>query len=250
MAYSGRCLISNYIGKLPIRDANGGDCIQPCRWEYSAFLTEKKSGEILPVSENSNGTYIFNARDMCMVRYIPELLYSGVRSFKIEGRMKTAYYVAATVKAYRQAIDDHFADPELYESKLDEYTAALARVGASPLDNPLAGGNRFSTGFYFGKPTADDHSYDGANRFSNQDFLGIVEDYNPRTGLGRVEQRNKFTLGDEIEIFRPGENYIQTLRVMLDENGGNIPSAPHPKQKIYIKFDIPVKPFDIIRRVI
>ncbi|MCL2363040.1 MAG: U32 family peptidase [Defluviitaleaceae bacterium] len=248
MAYSGRCLISNYIGNTkhadaPIRDANGGDCIQPCRWEYdlklSADLIEKKSGEVLPLHEDESGTYIMNARDMCMIRHIPDLVDVGIRSFKIEGRMKTAYYVAATVAAYRQAIDDYYNDPQLYMTKRDDYAAALARLGSG----------RYSTGFYFGKPSADDHSYTGDNRFSLQDFLAIVESYDPATELATVEQCNKFVIGDPIQIFRANaQHHTQTIEAMYDEHNKPITSAPHPKQKVQIKLNTPVTQYDIIRR--
>jgi putative protease len=236
MAYSGRCLISNY---LKDRDANRGACIQPCRWNYT--LTEEKSGESIPVFEDEGGTYIFNARDLCMIQHIPELIDAGIRSFKIEGRMKTSYYVAAVTKTYREAIDDYYADPELYKRKRDHYTAALHRVNPAP----------YSTGFYFGKVTGDDHSYRGDSRSALQDFLAIVEEYDDATGLYRVEQRNKFSVGDKIEILRPRQpDFVQTIDEMYDENGVAIFSAPHPKQKIYIKLNTSAKPLDILRHAV
>ncbi|MCL2203930.1 MAG: U32 family peptidase C-terminal domain-containing protein [Defluviitaleaceae bacterium] len=234
MAYSGRCLISNYLKE---RDANAGACIQPCRWSYA--LVEEKSGELLPVVEDERGTYIFNARDLCMVRHIPDLVYAGVQSLKIEGRMKTAYYVAATVKAYREAIDDHHTDPELYESKLDHYTAALERLTHG----------HYSTGFYFGKVTGEDHSYASDSRTALQDFLAVVVGRDERTGLYLVEQRNKFSLGDEIEIFRPGQpDHVQTIDVLFDAQGAKITSAPHPKQRVYVKLTAEATRYDILRK--
>ena len=236
MAYSGRCLISNYLHH---RDANGGACIQPCRWNYT--LIEEKSGELIPISEGENGTYIFNARDLCMIEHIPELIKAGIKSFKIEGRMKTAYYVAAVTKAYREAIDDYCTDPLRYEKDLEYYTTALNRIGQPP----------FSTGFYFGKVTGDDHSYTGDSRASVQDFYAVIEAYDPQSGLYRAEQRNKFSLNEPIEIFQPnGPGYTQPLREMYDENLTPLTSAPHPKQKIYLRLDKPAAPYDIIRRFI
>jgi putative protease len=234
MAYSGRCLISNY---LKDRDANRGACIQPCRWKYT--LTEEKSGEMIHLTEDDGGTYIFNARDLCMIRHIPELIDAGVRSFKIEGRMKTSYYVAAATKAYREAIDDFYTRPELYKEKLDTYTQAIERIVSPP----------FSTGFYFGKITNDDHSYKGDSRASVQDFLAIVLSYDDQKDLYLVEQRNKFSPGDKIEILRPGKpDYVQTIDAIFDENNKPLPSAPHPRQKVYVKLNTQSKPYDILRR--
>jgi putative protease len=240
MAYSGRCLISNY---LKDRDANRGACIQPCRWNY-AFV-EEKSGEWLPVVEDDGGTYIFNARDLCLIRYIPELINAGIHSFKIEGRMKTSYYVAAAVKAYREAIDDCFEDPEGYAAKRGRYQAAINRVGQPP----------FSTGFYFGKVTGDDHAYKGDARASQQDFLAIVEGYDEPADLYLVEQRNKFSVGDEIEILRPGKpDFIQTIEALYEANpssgmvGKPLISAPHPKQKVYVRLNTTAQRYDILRR--
>jgi putative protease len=234
MAYSGRCLISNY---LEGRDANRGACIQPCRWGY--VLMEEKSGELLPVFEDDGGTYIFNARDLCMIRHIPDLVAAGVSGFKIEGRMKTSYYVAATVKAYREAIDDLFTDPALYASKLDDYQAALDRIGQG----------QYSTGFYFGKVTGSGHSYRGDSRAANQDFLAIVEGRDRQTPLYLVEQRNKFSVGDRVELFRPqGQGFIQEINEMYDENHVPIASAPHPKQRVYVRLEAPAKRYDILRK--
>ncbi|MCL2499534.1 MAG: U32 family peptidase [Defluviitaleaceae bacterium] len=241
MAYSGRCLISNY---LKDRDANRGACIQPCRWNYalvppSAYLAEEKSGERLPVVEDDGGTYIFNARDLCMIRHIPELINAGIRSFKIEGRMKTSYYVAATVKAYREAIDDYFTDLELYKSKLNHYQNEINRIGQPP----------FSTGFYFGKVTGNDHAYKGDSRETQQDFLAIIEGYDEERDLYLAEQRNKFSVGDKIEILRPGKpDYTQTIDALYDGEGKPILSAPHPKQKVYVKLKTPAERYDILRR--
>jgi len=234
MAYSGRCLISNFLNA---RDANRGECSQPCRFHYT--LVEEKSGETLPIFESERGTYIFNSKDLCMIKHIPDLINAGISSFKIEGRMKTEYYVGAVTKAYREAIDDYLADPELYESKLPYYQNELIKIG-----------NRgYTTGFFYGKMTEADHDYSGENQVTSQDFLAIIEDYDEETGFCKIEQRNKFLQGDKIEILRAqGENLFQTVNQMKDENGARIISAPHPKQKIKLKINAPVAKYDMIRK--
>ena len=235
MAYSGRCLISNYLHD---RDANRGACIQPCRWSYT--LVEEKSGETMPIIEEERGAYILNARDLCMIEHIPELIKAGVRSFKIEGRMKTSYYVAAVTKAYREAIDDYFTNPLRYEKDLTYYMEQVTRIGQPP----------FTTGFYFGKPESDSHSYEGDSRAVVQDFLALVEERDLATGLYRVEQRNKFSVGDTIAILRPNKpDFIQPITDMFDHEGARITTAPHPKQRVYIKLDTDAQRYDILRRM-
>jgi putative protease len=233
MAYSGRCLISNFLNS---RDANRGECSQPCRFSYA--LTEEKSGEVFPVHENEGGTFILNSKDLCMISHIAELTDAGVTSFKIEGRMKTEYYVGAVTKAYREAIDDFYKDPELYKSKIPYYLNELQKVG-----------NRgYTTGFFFNKMDGGGHDYSGENQVTSQDFLAVAEDYAKDTGFCLIEQRNKFVKGDKIEILRTqGENFIQEVCEMYDENGTEIDSAPHPKQKIKLKVDKPVAKYDMIR---
>jgi putative protease len=233
MAYSGRCLISNFLNS---RDANRGECSQPCRFSYS--IVEEKSGAAFPVSQNERGTYILNSKDLNMIEYIPGLIDAGILSFKIEGRMKTEYYVGAVTKAYREAIDDFFTSPALYEKNLPAYREELEKVG-----------NRgYTTGFFFGKMTADDHDYSGEKQVTSQDFLAIAEAYDETTGFCLIEQRNKFSVGDKIEILRAqAPNFTQFAEQMQNENGEEISSAPHPKQKIKLKLNAPVKKFDMIR---
>jgi len=232
MSYSGRCLISNYMNG---RDANRGGCSQPCRWSYS--LVEEKSGELMPVYEDETGTYIFNSKDLCMIEHIHEMANAGIRSFKIEGRMKTAYYVGAVTRAYRRAIDDFQKDPELYKNNIPSYAAELAKISH----------REYTTGFYFGQIKESDHNYRGDSHAKMQDFLAIVEDY--REGFAFIEQRNKFVKGDFVEIFRAdGESFIQEITDMYDEDGNEITSAPHPLQKIKLKVDKPVAKYDILRK--
>jgi putative protease len=234
MAYSGRCLISNFLNS---RDANRGECSQPCRYSYT--LTEEKSGRAFPVSECQNGTYIFNSKDLSMVGHIPDLVNAGIFSFKIEGRMKTEYYVGAVTKIYREAVDDFFENAEMYKSKIPHYLRELEKIG-----------NRgYTSGFFYGKPNAEDHDYTGESQVTAQDFLAIVESYDKNTGFCLIEQRNKFQAGDKIEILRAqSPNFTQLVENMYDENGAEIVSAPHPKQKIKLKIAAPVERYDMIRK--
>lgn len=237
ISYSGRCLLSNY---LTGRDSNHGECAHPCRWNY--YLTEEtRPGEYMPVIENERGTYIFNSKDLCMIDYIPELIDAGVQSFKIEGRMKTAFYVGSVVKAYRQAIDDCLHYPDKYESMKKYYLDEVSKTSH----------RNFTTGFYFGKPTEKDQVYTNNTYIRDYDFVGMVEDYNEKDGIATVMQRNKFVVGEEIEIMpAKGENWKMTVDKMWDENGISVDSAPHPKQILKIKFDKPVCKHDmLIKRI-
>jgi putative protease len=235
MAYSGRCLISNFLNS---RDANRGECSQPCRFNYE--LHEEKSGAAFPVFEDERGTFILNSKDLNMISHLPELIDAGVSSLKIEGRMKTEYYVGAVTKIYREALDDLSSDPALYERKKPFYESELKKIGS----------RGYTTGFFFGKMRAADHDYTGENQFTSQDFLAIIESYDSSSCFCTIEQRNKFSLGDRIEILRArGENFSQTVKILHDENGTEISSAPHPKQKLFLKIDRPVEKFDMIRKV-
>ena len=234
MAYSGRCLISNYLSK---RDANRGECSQPCRWNYS--VVEEKSGEKLDVFESENGAYIFSSKDLCMINHIDDLVDAGVKSFKIEGRMKTEYYVATATKIYREAIDDFFASPNLYKSKLDYYNKELARISQ----------REYTTGFYFGKMEGTEHAYSLGPDYRTQDFLGVVKDYDAKTGFATIEQRNKFAQGDSIEIIRPhGGALFQNVEKLYRLNGEEVASAPHPKEVLLLKTNFPVEENNIIRK--
>jgi len=234
MAYSGRCLISNFMNH---RDANRGHCSQPCRWSY--MLVEEKSNEAIPVYEDEHGAYIFSSKDLCMIAHIPDLVNAGVDSFKIEGRMKSSYYVGIVTKIYREAIDDYFDDPELYTGKIPYYQSELSKMSH----------REYTTGFFYGKVTGKDHAYYDSDQIRIQDYLAIVDSYDENTGLCVVEQRNKFDVGEKIDIIRAsGEIHTQEVKTMLDEKGIRISSAPHPKQKVQLKVDVPVKELDMLRR--
>ena len=229
MAYSGRCLLSNYMTH---RDANHGECAQPCRWKYSV-VEEKRPGEYMPIEEDERGTYIYNSRDLCMIEYIPELIEAGIYSFKIEGRMKTPLYVATVVKAYREAIDTYLEDPAKFEANKQYF---LSEVGK-------ASHREFTTGFYQHKPTENDQTYSHNSYVRNYDFSGMIRAYDPITQMVTVEQRRKFCVGDEVEILVPQGTFISVkIEDLFDEDGNSIESAPHPKQIVRFKCtqDVPV----------
>lgn len=234
MSYSGRCLLSNYMVG---RDANRGECAQPCRYKYY-LVEEKRPGQYIPVEEDERGTYIFNSRDLCMIEHIPELVESGIRSLKIEGRMKSSYYVASVVRAYRLALDSYLENPQGYEFRkewLDELSKASHR--------------QFGTGFYFGKPDTKGQIYESSSYLRDYAFVGLVLDYDSETGLATVEQRNRMFVGDEIEIIGPHRQlFTQKIEKMWNEEGEEITSAPHPQQILFIKMNKPVEKHDILRR--
>ena len=234
ISYSGRCLLSNYFTG---RDANQGACTHPCRWKY-AVVEEKRPGEYLPVYENERGTYIFNSKDLCMIEHIPELMESGIDSFKIEGRMKTALYVATVARTYRRAIDDYKQSPELYREHMAWYQEQISNCTY----------RQFTTGFFFGKPSDEAQIYDNNTYVKEYTYLGIVGEQNEE-GLYRIEQRNKFSVGESIEVMRPdGANITVTVQRIVDEEGNDMESAPHPKQVLYIDLGQPLAMYDILRR--
>ncbi len=234
ISYSGRCLLSNY---LTGRDANQGSCTHPCRWNYT-LMEEQRPGEYLPVFENERGTYIFNSKDLCMIEHIPEMIEAGIDSFKIEGRMKTALYVAAAARTYRKAIDDYMESQEKYRANLPWYREQIACCTY----------RQFTTGFFFGKPTQEAQIYDSSTYVKEYTYLGTVEGFG-EGGLCRIRQRNKFSVGERIEVMKPdGENLNVTVLKILDEEGNAMESAPHPKQALYIDFGIPLERYDILRR--
>ena len=235
MAYSGRCLLSNYFTN---RDANRGACAQSCRWKYK-IVEETRPNEYHHIEEDERGTYIFNSKDLCMIEYIPELIESGVYSFKIEGRIKTSYYVGAVVKAYREAIDDYLKDPKLYESKKSYYLDELKKSSY----------RGYTTGFFLNKPTEDAQVYTSNSYVRIYDFAGMVKEYDDTTGFAIIEQRNKFVCGEEVEFLTAnGENFTQKIVEMYDIDGNKVEEAPHPQQLLKIKVDKPVKPFDMMRK--
>ena len=234
ISYSGRCLLSNYFTG---RDANQGACTHPCRWKY-AVVEEKRPGEYLPVYENERGTYIFNSKDLCMIEHIPELIDAGIDSFKIEGRMKTALYVATVARTYRKAIDDYLESPELYKKNMDWYKEQISNCTY----------RQFTTGFFFGKPDETTQIYDSNTYVKEYTYLGIVGSVDEH-GRYRIEQRNKFSVGEEIEVMKPnGENRSVTVRAIVDEEGNAMESAPHPQQVLFIDLGEPLERYDILRR--
>ena len=233
ISYSGRCLLSNYFTG---RDANQGSCTHPCRWKY-AVVEETRPGEYLPVYENERGTYIFNSKDLCMIEYIPELAEAGIDSFKIEGRMKTALYVATVARTYRKAIDDYFLSKECYQKNMPWYLEQISNCTY----------RQFTTGFFFGKPDEHTQIYDNNTYVKEYTYLGIVGEKDDR-GY-RIEQRNKFSVGEQIEVMKPdGNNIAVTVQAIRDQEGNEMESAPHPKQVLYIDLGQPLAKYDILRR--
>lgn len=234
ISYSGRCLLSNFMVG---RDANQGACTHPCRWKYS-IVEEKRPGEYMPVYENERGTYIFNSKDLCMIEHVPEMIDAGIDSFKIEGRMKTALYVATVARTYRKAIDDFKKDPALYQENLDWYRSEIAKCTY----------REFTTGFYFGKPDTTTQIYDNNTYVKNYTYLGTVEAVDER-GFARIEQKNKFSVGETIEIMKPdGQNLIVEVKGIYNEDGELQESAPHAQQILYVDLGVEIKPYDILRR--
>ena len=228
-SYSGRCVLSNY---LTGRDANQGQCAQTCRWKY-ALVEEKRPGEYLPVFEDARGTYFYSANDLCMIAHLRELWRAGVCSFKIEGRMKTDYYVATVVGAYRRAIDEMLEHPD---APFDE--ELLHEVGN-------ASHRKFGTGFYFTRRPADPP---GAVEYErNADYIAKVLEVRP-DGLALVEQKNKFLAGETLQWMSPQGSVEFQCRDMRDEEGNALQSAPHPKQRVWLPLPAGAQAGDFLRR--
>lgn len=237
ISYSGRCLLSNYMTG---QDANKGACNHPCRWTYH-LVEETRPGEYMPVVENERGTYIYNSKDLCMVEYIDELVKSGVSSLKIEGRMKTALYVATVTRAYRKAIDDYYLDPKIYEANKAFYIEEVHKCSHRP----------FTTGFYFNRPGGTEQIYDSNNYIRDFVFVARVLEGNHDQKEALVEQRNKFVLGDTVELMRTnGENIRFTIESIRTEEGEVVTEAPHPKQRLYINVPVETHGDEIIRQVV
>lgn len=219
------------------RDANRGECAHPCRWKYY-LVEEKRPGQYMPVYENERGTFIYNSKDLCLIEHIPELIEAGVASFKIEGRMKSAYYVATVVKAYRDAIDAYYSDPGAYRFNpqwLKELNKASHR--------------EYTTGFYFGKPSGKEQIYHTSSYIREYSFVGMVLEYDRETGIAKVEQRNRMFAGDEIEVVRPrGPFFTQKIRSMKNDEGEEITVAPNPQMIVYMPMDEEVEPYTILRK--
>ena len=234
ISYSGRCLLSNYFTG---RDANRGACTHPCRWKY-AVVEESRPGEYLPVYENERGTFIFNSKDLCMIEHLPDILNAGIDSLKIEGRMKTALYVATVARTYRKAIDDYQKDPALYEKNMGWYREQIANCTY----------RQFTTGFFYGKTSEESQIYDNNTYIQEYVYLGIVGERDDR-GYYAIEQRNKFSVGEQIEIMKPdGANIPVTVHHIFDDEGHAMESAPHPRQKLWVDLGTRMDAFDILRR--
>ncbi len=233
ISYSGRCLLSSYFTG---RDANQGACTHPCRWKY-AVVEETRPGEYFPVYENERGTYIFNSKDLCMIEHIPELVSAGIDSFKIEGRMKTALYVACVARTYRKAIDDYFESEQKYHENMAWYKAEIAKCTY----------RQFTTGFYFGKPDEHTQIYDSNTYVNEYVYLGTVESIDER-GFAKFEQRNKFCVGDTIELMKPdGRNMETRVLSMYNDEGEAVESCPHSKQILYVELAEKPEPYDLMR---
>ena len=233
ISYSGRCLLSNYFTG---RDANQGACTHPCRWKY-AVVEETRPGEYMPVYENERGTYIFNSKDLCMIEHIPELLEAGIDSLKVEGRMKTALYVATVTRTYRRALDDYQKSEETYRAHMNWYKEEISKCTY----------RQFTTGFYFGKPDAGTQIYDTNTYINEYIYLGIVSAIDER-GFAKIEQKNKFCKNDEIEIMKPdGSNVFTKVIALYDEEGNEVESAPHPQQILYLHLSVCPEVYDLLR---
>ncbi|MCI6676882.1 MAG: U32 family peptidase [Clostridiales bacterium] len=234
ISYSGRCLLSNYFTG---RDANQGACTHPCRWKYS-IVEETRPGEYMPVYENERGTYIFNSKDLCMIEHVPDLIHAGIDSLKIEGRMKTALYVATVARTYRKAIDDYQKDPALYEANMEWYKEEIGKCTY----------REFTTGFFYGKPDQTTQIYDNNTYVKNYTYLGIVGEKDEH-GYYSLEQRNKFSVGEMIEVMKPdGTNVEVSVKGIYDEDYNPVESAPHPKQLLHIDLGMQLDQYDILRR--
>lgn len=236
ISYSGRCLLSNYMTG---RDANRGDCAQACRWKYN-LVEEKRPGEYYPIEEDDNGTFIFNSKDLCMIKHIPELFEANVDSLKIEGRVKTLYYVATVIRSYRLAIDAYYNGTytkELATELLDEIKKVSHRD--------------FTTGFFFKKPDENDQLYTTSSYIRNYDFVGIVLDYDKESKIATIEQRNRIFSGDELEVFGPEYEYNKFIMgEMVNSEGEVVDVVPRAKEIFKTKIDFPVKKYDLIRKAI
>lgn len=234
ISYSGRCLLSNYF---TTRDANRGQCTQACRWKYS-LVEENRPGEYYPIEEDQHGTYIFNSKDLCLLKYIPDLVEAGVDSLKIEGRMKSVHYAATVTKVYREAVDSYLADPEHYEVK-PEWIEELEKISHRP----------YTEGFSVEKPDETAQNYGESSNTQTHDFIGLVEGYNAEEGYAYLEQRNNFKVGDEVEFCQPhGELVHHVITKMTDEEGNEITVAPHPQMKVRLYIDTPLEQYAMMRR--
>ncbi len=234
ISYSGRCLLSNYMAG---RDANRGECAQPCRWGY-ALVEEKRPGQYFPIEEDQRGTYVFNSFDLSLLEHIPEAAALELDSLKIEGRMKSVNYVATIVKAYKAALTAYYENPADYN-----FDPAWAREVAKVSHRDYA------SGFFFGRPGAESHNLATSNYRRDYDFVGVVTDFDATKGLALIEQRNKFSLGEEVEVSGPNTApFTFTLERIYDQDFQAVDAAPHPQQKLWVPVDRPVEVYSLVRR--
>jgi len=235
ISYSGRCLLSNYMTN---RDSNLGACSHPCRWKYH-LVEETRPGEYMPVFENERGTFIYNSKDLCMIEHIDKLIESGLDSFKIEGRVKTEYYLATVVKAYREAIDSYFENPDSFKPD-PKWLSEIKKVSHRD----------YTTGFFFGKPGGSEQNYETSSYIRNYELLGIVTDYDKEKKLLSVVQKNRFFKGSEVEFLRPKGDFVKhKIEYMEDENGEELEIANRPQDIVRIKIDIPIERDAMMRGV-
>ena len=244
VSYSGRCLLSNYLAG---RDANHGACTHPCRWKY-AVVEETRPGEYMPIEENERGTFVFNSKDLCMINHLPDLYAAGIDSFKVEGRMKTALYVAVCARTYRIAMDEYSRDPKLYERRLPWYMEQISSCTF----------RHFTTGFFYGKPGSEGIFYEGNTYVQNYTYLGTSEG-SDRSGRVLMVQKNKFAVGETVEVMKAdGRNIEAVVRSIYADDGSPMESAPHASQLLHVELEAvsepapgrePIaEPYDIIRR--
>lgn len=236
MSYSGRCLLSNFMTG---RSANMGDCAHPCRYKYY-LMEETRPGEYYPITEDEKGSYIMNSKDLCMINYIPELIEAGVDSFKIEGRVKSEYYVATVINQYRRAIDDYYEDIEKYKYNRDNNIYLEEIMKVSHRD--------FTTAFFFGDVKEASLTYDNSSYIRLYDFIARVLDYDEDKKLMKIQERNKFSIGDEVEIFGPKFYDKFTINKIYDEKMNEVDNINTPMKEAYIPYDKKVEYNYMIRR--
>ena len=236
ISYSGRCLLSNYMTG---RDANRGDCSQACRWKYS-IQEENRPGEYYPIEEDGSGTYIMNSKDLCLIDELDKLIEAGIDSFKIEGRMKTAFYVATVIRSYRQVIDVYY-EGNYNDETVEKYFNELQK----------ASHRHYTKGFFHKKPDGEDQIYENSSYIRKYDFIGTVLEYNPETKQAIIEQRNRFFPGEDIEIFGNSKDFFEyTIDSIRNAKGEELEVANKPKEKIYMTINLPLEEGDMLRRVI
>ena len=235
ISYSGRCLLSNYFTQD--RDSNHGECVQCCRFKYS-LVEEKRPGEYFPVMEDERGTYIMNSKDMCLIGHLPALYEAGLSSLKVEGRMKSLHYVATVIKTYREAMDAYEADPEHFSVRA-EWLEELEKISHRP----------YTTGFYFGRPDENDQVYAKSSNVQTHDFIGLVKSYDEESGRACIEQRNFFKVGQDVEFLMPhGPVVHMTVTELTDGDGKPVEAARHAQETVYLKTEVPLEPYAMMRR--